>query len=233
MAKKVKKKELIGLSIILCLISFVIPFFIRESEDKLLDVFSVSLGFVSTTATLITLYIAFKLYDRFGIDTIFIQRRTDKVLELVDLLKGKYMYPIGEIGEYNLGTNRDKIIGIKELPFYKLDKNKLVLVSVEDYNKAWLKIFEIKRSYWLPKKIKKKIEFLEFKMFLKTENSLSKEFIRINFNEVDEKIWSETYPKMTFDEFLSNIDDLVKSIEKWLKKYSNIKLDLNLAEGQK
>ena len=122
-------------------------------------------------------------------------------------------------------------------PFYQLDKNKIVLINFEDFSKTWDKVLEIKRSYWLPNKIKKKIKFLEFIMFDDVENPFDEKYIRIHNDikktEVNEVKWLITYPTITFDEYNKQFYELIKSIEKWLKQHSDIKIDLNMNEPEK
>jgi hypothetical protein len=232
--KRIKKKKLVGSSIILCLIAFIIPFFLRECNDSLLTVISVSFSAVGTVATLIALLIAIFLYERFGLESRFINNQTDKVLELVDLLKGKYIMCETNNGKYLLGTNRGKIKTIKEFPkFNDFDKNKLILISDEDYKKAWSKILVVKRNYWLPQKIKKKLSFLELIALTNVENAQDEKYVRLDFGIETDKTWSGTIPEMTFEEFITQLDNLVKSIEKWLKQHSDIIIDFKLEEPEK
>ena len=232
--KRIKKKRLVGSSIILCLVAFIIPFFMRECNDSLLTVISVSFTAVGTVATLITLLIAIFLYERFGLESRFINNQTDKVLELVDLLKGKYLMCETNNGKYLLGTNRGKIKSIKELSkFNDYDKTKLILISDDDYKKAWSKILMVKRNYWLPQKIKKKLSFLELIAVNEIENPLDEKYVRLDFGIETDKTWLVTIPEMTFEEFINHLDNLVKYIEKWLKQHSDIIIDFKLEEPEK
>jgi hypothetical protein len=232
--RRIKKKKLVGTSIILSILAFIIPFFLRDCNDSLLSVLSTSLTAVGTVATLVTLLIAIYLYERFGLESKFINNQTDKVLELVDLLKGRIIMCETNNGKYPLTTNRSKMKAIKGLSkFRENDMPKMILISIDDYDKAWSKILEIKRSYWLPEKIKKKIMFLELIGIDNIENSQSEKYVRLDFGMEDNKDWSITIPEMTFGEYINHFDALIKSIEKWLKQHSDIIIDFKLEEPEK
>lgn len=235
MKKRIKKKDLVSISIFFILVSFIIPFVIRTENETNLTVVSASLTAVGTITTLITLFIAFQLYERFGLESRFIGNQTDKVLELVDFFKGKSFKASTNKYSYFCGTNRDKISLIKNGSNYPIDKSKIVLMNYDDYTKTWDQLFEIKRSYWLPEKLKKKIEFMEFIMLDDVPDAFDEKYIRISAStKRDENVeWLKVIPEITFDEFNSKLDILIKAIEKWLKQHSDIRIDLNLAEPEK
>ncbi|PIF34388.1 hypothetical protein CLU81_5028 [Flavobacterium sp. 9] len=232
--KKIKKRTLLNTSVILCVIVFLIPFFLKDDSDTLLTTISVSFTAMGATATLITLFIAIFLYERFGLESRFVNNQTDKVLELVDELKGKMFRGVTNNGTYLFGTNRDKLKFIKEFSEFKEDdKEKIVLISLEDYNDCWDKILEISRSYWLPKIIKEKISFLNLIMVNETENPLNDEYVRLKFGKEVAGEWLITLPKFTFLEFIDHLDSLSSSIEEWLKQHSDLTIDFKLEEPEK
>lgn len=240
MKKRLKKKDLITVSLIFLIIAFIIPFTIRTEEESDLEVLTASITAIGALATFITLFIAIALYDRFGLETRFIGKQTDKVLELVDFLKGKYIIASTSQHGYMITTNRDKIEGIRKVPPYENDKSKKIIVDYDNYKKMWSKnLYEIKRSYWLPQKIKKKIEFLEISILASVEDPFNESYIRFfsdasRNKNADEPIeWKIIIPEITFEEFNNNLFNLTKTIEKWLKQHSDIKIDFNLAESEK
>lgn len=235
MKKPIKKKDLAVVATFFLILTFFIPFIIRTENESNLTVFAVALTAVGAVATLFTLFIAFILYDRFGLKNRFISNKNDKVLQLVDFLKGKYIMADTKKIMYNLGTNRDKIIGIRLSPIYQVDKDKIVIINYERYSQIWKKeLYEIKRSYWLPRKIKNKLDFLEFNILYEIEEPNDEKYIKLFTDKItEEQSWKGTIPEITFDKFLTDLDDLVKTIEKWLKVHSNIKIDFNLGESEK
>lgn len=235
MKKPLKKKDLTVVATFFIILAFSLPFIIRNENESNLTVFAAALTAVGAVATLFTLFIAFILYDRFGLKNRFISNKTDKVLQLVDFLKGKYIMADTQKIKYNLGTNRDKIIGIRLSPFYQSDKDRIVIINYERYSELWKKeLYEIKRSYWLPKKIKQKLNVLEFNILYPIEQPNDEKYVKLfTDKKTDEQVWHCIIPEITFDKFLTDLDDLVKSIEKWLKVHSNIKIDFNLGESEK
>lgn len=235
--KNMKKKELISISIFFLIVGYFVPFLIRSDSESTLTVFNASLTIISTTATVITLFIAIHLYQRFGLESRFIGNQTDKVLEIVDYFKGRMYYANTNKYKYFCGTSREKISMISKSPFYQKDKNKTILINNKDYEETWEKLLEIKRSYWLPKKIQNKIKFLDLYLTTKVDNPFDEQYIRIHNNIDDKKIkevdWSITHPRMNFDEYNKNFYILIKALEKWLKQHSDIKIDFNLIEAEK
>ncbi|HKC69521.1 MAG TPA: hypothetical protein VKG26_14895, partial [Bacteroidia bacterium] len=159
-----KKNNLIILSISLCILSFIVPFFLKSSQDTYLSVISVSLTAMGTVATIITLIIAIYLYDRFGLESKFIEKQTEKVLELTDLLKGKTILVKTTGFTYFIRPSRQQLKSFNnDIIWYQEDRKKQILISPEDYDKALVEIIAIQRSYWLPEEIKIKMEFLQIK----------------------------------------------------------------------
>ena len=237
MNKKLKKKDLVGTCLVFLTIAFLIPFLIRKETDSILSVFNTAITSTSAVATVATLFIAIHLYQRFGLESRFISEQTDKVLEIVDILKGQFFMGNTNKYSYLLGTSREKIETTMKSPFYQSDKNKIVLINEEDFLNTWVRILEIKRSYWLPKKIKKKIEFMDIFMFDEVENPFDEKYIRIQNISKKKNLkkgeWLIAYPTFTFNDYNKNYYELIKSIEKWLKQHSDIKIDLNMNETKK
>ena len=88
---KINKKLMIFISLACCLLAFIIPFIFSNCNDSLISILSTSFTALGAIATLFTLFIALMLYQRFGIESRFIERQTDKTLELVDIIKGKVL----------------------------------------------------------------------------------------------------------------------------------------------
>ena len=87
-----KKKNLVWFFSAICLISFIFPFFLKDKDATLSNTLSLAFSSLSATATVATLIIAVLLYQQFTIDSILVERQTNKVLELIDLLKGQVVY---------------------------------------------------------------------------------------------------------------------------------------------
>ena len=231
MKKRPTKKQFIIWTTILSFITIALPFFLKSCEESWLTVYSSVLSAIGTVATFITLIIAFYLYEKFGLESKFIEKQTDTVLELINLLKGKTIYAHSIHGTYFLYPSCERIKDLPEFNLYKEDKKKKILISTNDYQKAWEKIFEIKRNYWLPKEIQEKFKFIEFPLSVEVEDSSDKnKYIRISFGENQDEKWTLPMPDLTFEEFNSGMFKLVKSIEDWLKSHSDFEIDFKMEE---
>lgn len=231
MRKRPTKKQFIIWTTVLSAITIVLPFFLKNCEESWLTVYSSVLSAIGTVATFITLIIAFYLYEKFGLESKFIENQTDTVFELINLLKGKNIFAHSVYGTYFLYPSCEKIKDLPEFKLYEEDKKKNILISMEDYKKAWEKIFEIKRNYWLPKEIQEKFKFIEFSLSFEVEDSNDKKkYIRISFGENQDEKWTQPLPEMTFEKFNSGMFELVKSIEDWLKSHSDFEIDFKMEE---
>lgn len=218
------------MSALTCIFAFITPFFFRSCQDTILSVLSISFTAAGTVATIWTLVIAFYLFDRFGLDTKFIEKKTDKVLDLVNQLKGKSINAHSDY-IYIIRPSRIQLEQIRSLPQYQNDKTKKVLFSIEDYDTATREITDIMRDYWLPEEIKSKMQFLKILGYNKFNDNSFDKYIRLDFNaKKTEKNWVIVLPEMTLESFTSNLDDLIATIENWLSKHSGIELNLKMEE---
>lgn len=227
---RIGKKLMVFISIFCCLLAFFIPFIFSNCNDSLISVLSTSFTALGAIATLFTLFIALMLYQKFGIESRFIERQTDKTLELVDIIKGKVIY---------IGTNRYKHFlrfsiddkKLKKNEFYNYMKSKTIIIMSDDYQNFVKPLLEIRKSYWLPNVIKEKMKFLEYYGFeCEIENPKDELYARMYFNAEKGEKYVLPFPKMTVEEYINKKNELSKSIEKWLSKHSDIKIDLKLEE---
>lgn len=228
-----KKQHIFISALILCSIAFIIPFLVRSCpcEESLFSVLALSFTAVGAVATVFTLIIAFLLYDRFGNDAKFIERKMDKVLELVDLLKGKCFYIKSLQGHVcHLRPSKSRIETIRKMKLYSNDRDKTILICIEDYEKYTDELLAIRRSYWLPEEINEKLEFLNIAMIIKVNNPDDDNFVKLYFDSKKVKEWSSTIPEITFGEFTDKLYDLVDTLENWVKKHSNINIDFKFEE---
>ncbi|MFL0354793.1 hypothetical protein [Xanthomarina sp. GH4-25] len=231
--KIISKKTLFIISGILIIISTLFPFFIASENDSFLTIFSASLTAIGTVIALIALYIAIILYQKFGLESRFIERRADKVLELVDLLKGRNLTIHTEKFRYFLRFGIDNYEKLSKEPSYKYMKDMVIAMNYEDYESGTKKILDLRYSYWLPTEIREKLEF--FHLYALTDKEVKKkdkDFARLSFNSEVKKTkeWRVTVPTFTVDEYVKKKNELSTEIIKWLSDHCDIKLDLKLNE---
>jgi hypothetical protein len=228
-----KKNDIIFYVFALCVIGFLLPFVVSSDQDSLIAVLSLSFTAVASIATGATFVIAVYLFDRFGIEGKFVAKQTDKVLELVDLLKGKTITAQGDVFKYFIRPSLNSIETLTKVKSYQADRKKIIIVSDQDYT-LWAKdIFALKRSYWMPTDIKRKLEFIDFYGLNEIENLNYNTYIALDFHLSPSEDLLLPLPEMTFEDFNGNLSDLIKEIEDWLGKYSSIPIDFKMEEPEK
>lgn len=228
-----KKKTLLITSIIVCILFFTIPFIIRNDSDSWMSVIGTAFTSLGAVATFITLLIAIFLYNKFSLDNKFLEYQTLKVLELADYLKGKTININTESFVYYLRFNIDNS-KLENESFYKVMKTRTILINYEDFDSFVDPLLEIKRSYWLPKEIKEKLEFLNLFAICEMDNEIKSETVKVYLKKENKNNeFGIPLPKMTVEEFINNKNRLVQEIHNWINKYSEIKIDLKLEEAER
>ena len=222
----IKRSHLIGSTIIICVVVFIVPFVIKSKSDTYISVFSLSFTALGTVATFATLVIAILLYDRFGLKGLFIERQTDKVLELARHLKNINLNAQAKTFTYIVHINFNTLKMFEGFPPYKEDQTKTILLSFEDYELFMKEIYEFKNSYWLPEKIKQKLKFLEIFGMKEVEDFNDGNYIKFSFGYSSENDTKITIPKLTFEMLNINFHALINEIDEWIKKHSEIPIDL-------
>lgn len=212
----------IVLSILIVILSIVLSCDYKEG-------ITLASNFISAFSALITMIIAFLLFDQFGITNRFVNSQTDSGMKLIEKLKTFNCTIIAKGYNYYIPFSRDlnhrKLI-IKE----KNDEHKKLIFTRNSNEHFHLKeINEFLNDPWLPAEIKEKLKFLEFfgtYSIPETKDFPQDKFVA-NFGdaEFDECLFVE---EVTFIEFIEKIEQLKKEISSWLKKYSSMKLDAEL-----
>jgi hypothetical protein len=244
------KKKLIWICSIICLISLVVPFFFRDKETTLLGVLSVAFTALSATATVSTLLIAILLYERFSIDSILVERQTNKVIELIDFLKGQTVKIDFDKYTYYSRFDIDNI-NLYNSEFYKAMAGFALVTRVKDYDSFFGKIVDMSYSYWMPEEIKEKMQFLKITGYFKeVPQSELKNYAKLKFSskESKEDEWLIITPnlkefstgdgqvikledaELLVNDYIASKNMLINTIVNWLEEKSNIKLDFKLYE---
>lgn len=186
---------------------------------------------LSTFATIFTLIVALLLYDRFGGRSKAIDNQLKIVLELIEFLRTNKVN-IESFGEpekltWFIWFSKDMSL-FRKVPNFKYDKNKFVILRVGKDHLIPYEILRIINDFWLPDEIRKKMEFLEFRSgtFMDEHDFDKKNYVFLNFHHENQDYFlvSESY---TFEQLLTNIEDLMNTIKSWIKRNTNIKIDLN------
>ena len=185
----------------------------------------------------ITLIIALKIYDRFGLNKKITEKRTELIVDLLIELK-KIYFRVDTIQEA-CGRNSPffpkKDIS-KFLDFFEekeLEYKILFLIGEKD--EFLKKIETIENNPLLPKSIKEKLYFLTTKGGAHPKENVDSYKAKIYFTKkgaekiYDEKSWlMEWGNDCTLKEYINKFRELFEEIESWIKKHSNLSDELNI-----
>lgn len=240
------RKQFILLGVLTCILGFSFPFFLIPNED-LYTILSLSFTATGTIATILTLVVAMILYQKFTIDSLVVERQTNKVLELVDILKG-----------YTVRIHTGKVVihsrfVIDDQYYFKTPAINEALGSAlitreEDFDNFVNKILNVGNSYWMPNEIREKLEFLRIIGFYPVEKKDISNFSRLTFSQTvsDDDEWLKIIAslktvhstienpikledaELLLNDYITSKNSLVAEIENWLATKSSIKIKLDM-----
>ena len=222
--------------LILLISSAVILPFCFQTDVK--EAINISGYLISTIVSAVTIIIALLLFDRFGVSKKTLDKNVETVFKLLEVIKSKTIcaeYESDSGVEYfaaiSISENLKQLIKNKEM----LGKD--ILFNYEDINNGLSEIHQFRASVWLPVQIRKKIEKILFLSVSSVNDSFlqKNKCVKIYFHlfpearKGKEVRWYKTnQEETTFNEFLSNLEDLVAEIKTWLNKHANSDLELNI-----
>ena len=190
--------------------------FARPKTDKTVTQINYIISIIGLVGTIWTVIIAVLLYDRFGLKGNVIERQADKVLELIEFLKASHLFAKSSSMGYQLYPRIRNLTDILAFAKSQKDLNKIPVINSDDYDIYSHKLNEFDKDYWLPQTIKLKIQFLII-MGTKEIELNKKEHVRLLFGNKEEN-WCRYWPEITFGKFISNYIDLLKAIDRWMKR---------------
>ncbi|WP_336732721.1 hypothetical protein [Chryseobacterium sp. VD8] len=222
--------KLLSLSSICCILVFIIPFILNSDKDSFNSILSTAFTGVGATATVITMIIAITLYQKYGMDSKLIEKQTDKVFELIDVLKGKSLTIHTE--QINFFLRFINIEGdFKNDPLFNEMYPKKIMINAEDYTSFIKPIQVFMRSYLLPSEIKDKLKFLDLIALGEELEFTSNDYVKMTYECKTSEEFLIIIPIITVEEFIDHKNILIKSIDDWLSKHTNIKLDFELEKS--
>jgi hypothetical protein len=246
------RKQFIILSTVSCVLGFLFPFFLIPNEN-LTSILFLSFAALGTIATILTLIVAIILYQKFTIDYLVVERQTNKVLELIDILKG-----------YTVSIHTGKVIIFSRFvideqsyfntPFIREALGDALITRKDDFDNFVQKILNIGNSYWMPNEIREKLEFLRITGFYPVEKKDLNNFSRLSFGQTvnDEDEWLKIIAslktvhttvenpikledaELLLNDYITSKNSLVAEIENWIATKSSIKIkfDMDLPNQQ-
>jgi len=186
--------------------------------------------------SIIGIILAIKLYDRFGLNKKLTEKRTDLLIELLNIIKtNKFVVE----SKYPNGESTIRIIPKKGMVKFYGDALKngelelFVLFNSQDNLKYTKTIILYTNNLILPKAIASKMNFLlpNWYSYDKNRSNYNVKLLYSDGRKIinDEKkwYWHEDSP-LTLREYLTNYENLLVEIENWINKHSNLTEDLNI-----
>jgi hypothetical protein len=185
--------------------------------------FDFASNIIGTFSSLITMVIAFLLFDQFGLKQRFVNCQTDSVIRLIERLRNfnciikskKVTYQIPFSADLSHRKNLIKQAGD--------DGKQLMFTGDPSYMNT---ISELINDFWIPSNIKNKAKFLEsygtFDITDDKTSSINKLIVLFGGKESDKVL---LIGDQSVIEFIENIENLKSEISFWLQKHSSMKIN--------
>ncbi len=206
-----KKEIWIILVVLVMILIFILPFQLANDQQKAI---SISTGLISGICSLITLVIAFLLFDKYGLKKDFVKTQTEIVLAQLEAIR----------------TTRFLILA-KDKSFLQFYPTKYRLDSYERFyseklifnRKYWEytnQVFRFSSSIYMPKEIASRIDKLKPSLMEHISATEMDFYSKVTFwgeDETDSIYGRVNGEDITFQEFYTNWLDILGEINKWLK----------------
>lgn len=216
------RKKIILVVIILISLSSLPPLLLPDHVNNIIISASTILG---ALISIITLVIAFILYNKFGIDETIYSKRTEIVLQLLKTIRGKTFW---------IQTKGLKI----QVPLSVVDKDKdrfkifdnVNLLICDAYYDFISDIFEISTNYYIPKEIAEKIRIMEPAFLSFPENLDVENLGKVMVPAMNESAkWGlEDNKQISLNDFIFRWIEVIRSVEDWIKKNSFSEQSINI-----
>ncbi len=216
-------KKIIGMMSLILLIIIAFPFVLsKDNLDKII----ISFGLINGLTSLITLFVAIKLYDRFDSEKNLHQKRSEKVFKLVELLNKNFIVisfrdktNFMSINPFNFNLNSVE-------PHYQ----KNVRISTH-YMYTFRLINSIATELYLPASIAEKIKKLDIIGLTDLNHILKSNEVLVSAYPTsfpEEKTGKPIGVEINLMDFLNLWNDLSEEIKNWLENNYNSYEQLNI-----
>lgn len=221
----------IGHNLIICILiacsilSFLIPLVLIQDKKEGLEL---GIDLISVITTFLTFLIALLLFDKFGIRKRVIDYQTDSIIKLIEELRKTLCILKGEKVNYMIWFTRD-LTQIKHWLINNNEDKKLVIFHHGQNIMLPKNIESIMNDLWLPKPIRKKMEFLDFNVvsIMESEKPDKQRFIVAEFENENQDMFFYK-EELTPIQFIEYIEELIRDIKNWLEAQASIRIDLNI-----
>jgi hypothetical protein len=201
----------------------------KSSEEFLTYFFT----YVAALQTIVTLIIAYLLYDRFGTSKKLLDKQNEVVLEFIEELRkirlSVYLVNSETITTYHTAIRRDLKKMVK--PSH-LDRH--VMVSKNFGWQSTKKMDKLLNHPLFPPDLKKNLDILNFSILTADLEFDRKKYAFISFvpledtDHFEQNMWM--FPgegKLLLGDYIGEIESAIRSIEGWVNRESSIQINLN------
>lgn len=211
------------------LIIAIFPFYFRnKTTESINQTITLSATVLSSLASIVTLWIALKLFNKYGIDASLIEKNSNKVFDLLEEIKTT-QFSFASTGRMFYINMSNPFKYDKQIERFYTDK----LIFPDTYINSLQKIFKINNSPFMPTDIAKEVDRLQFFLLsydVPKETINNYVHVRImGVKDKDEISFGRFNGKdITVLEFLNIINNIKNATEKWIRDNSVGTVKLNL-----
>jgi hypothetical protein len=218
------KKEPIKAAAIGLIVVFIVSILFSASNWN--GRLSLAFTAIASLSTVSTLFIAIKLYDRFGLKNQLVVKQAEKIFELFDLLLAQTVVAKATRAQWMIRANLEQLRSLPYIAIFADEADKKIFIAYENYEAFYINLKPIRQSYWLPREIQESLDFLmvagtinlDFDPELHVKMTFSNNLPADEFNMV--------LPEITLGMFVAGLTNVIEQIDKWLKKHSEVEITL-------
>lgn len=221
-SETMSRKRILFIVVILLVLSVLPPLLLSEKINSfLVTAFAILGGLVA----IITVVIAFLLYNKFGIDDVVFSKKVDTTLELLQLIQSKTFWI--QNGKVRLqvplaviDSDKERFASFRDIP----------LLFCTEYYEYVNDIYSMSTNYYLPSEIVDKIKSMEV-IFLAYPSDLNVlRFGKVGFAGINDSVrWGLANNKeILFKGFVNQWIELILCIKTWIRKHSLDNKTLNI-----
>lgn len=219
------KRNIFITLIITTFLAVLLPMCFRNKEDSFNDILYIIATLINSTTSLLTLFIAITLLNKFGIETTLLNKNTEVVFSFLEEFKKTIFLIQGK--DFMVFINMEELNN-KYLEIYYSKK----LLFSHDYHDRIDKLIRISENPFMPKCIYKKVNKLVIRILaFDVEEKDIEKYVKVRVKGpplIENKYGRFNQQDMTLYEFLNIIDEIKTEVNNWIKQNSDYYPDLNI-----
>ena len=207
------------------LLSVILPLIFKEDSETFNETLNIIAALISSIAGLITLLIAILLFNKFGIETPLLEKKTEVVFKFIEEYKKVRFFVSGN--KYGLMI---RLHNPNDIAYEDWYGEKLVFPV--EYSEGLNSLMKISENPFMPKTITEKLAKINFyHLVMDVDDEKLEEYAKVTVQGqsiIENKFGRFNGKDMTLFEFLNLVDELRNEIIDWVNNNSNYSFDLNI-----